>query len=107
FFQAEDGIRDRNVTGVQTCALPILRKPWREPTGDIELGQREVGENLPDIHGPSLGEKQNHSADADQISRCDARGAVAVIVLVNEIGRAACRERGAEEMEAEEEIGTL
>src|SRR5699024_1363959 len=24
FCQAEDGIRDRNVTGVQTCALPIL-----------------------------------------------------------------------------------
>src|SRR5207248_7848100 len=24
FFQAEDGIRDRTVTGVQTCALPIL-----------------------------------------------------------------------------------
>src|SRR5699024_7082001 len=23
FFQAEDGIRDRNVSGVQTCALPI------------------------------------------------------------------------------------
>src|SRR5207248_6331533 len=23
FFQAEDGIRDRTVTGVQTCALPI------------------------------------------------------------------------------------
>src|SRR5437868_12262764 len=27
FFQAEDGIRDRNVTGVQTCALPILCVP--------------------------------------------------------------------------------
>src|SRR5699024_9154115 len=26
FFQAEDGIRDRNVTGVQTCALPIFKK---------------------------------------------------------------------------------
>src|SRR5699024_12027295 len=26
FFQAEDGIRDRNVTGVQTCALPIYKK---------------------------------------------------------------------------------
>src|SRR5699024_11745210 len=26
FFQAEDGIRDRNVTGVQTCALPIFLK---------------------------------------------------------------------------------
>src|SRR5699024_11947245 len=28
FFQAEDGIRDRNVTGVQTCALPILQETW-------------------------------------------------------------------------------
>src|SRR5690606_39616704 len=27
FFQAEDGIRDFHVTGVQTCALPIWRPP--------------------------------------------------------------------------------
>src|SRR5207248_7493779 len=27
FFQAEDGIRDRTVTGVQTCALPISLPP--------------------------------------------------------------------------------
>src|SRR5256885_12342140 len=26
FFQAEDGIRDYKVTGVQTCALPISRR---------------------------------------------------------------------------------
>src|SRR2546425_9475137 len=26
FFQAEDGIRDKLVTGVQTCALPIYRR---------------------------------------------------------------------------------
>src|SRR5437764_10613241 len=26
FFQAEDGIRDTSVTGVQTCALPIYRQ---------------------------------------------------------------------------------
>src|SRR5256886_6031554 len=26
FFQAEDGIRDLTVTGVQTCALPIFRE---------------------------------------------------------------------------------
>src|SRR6266542_744505 len=26
FFQAEDGIRDATVTGVQTCALPISRR---------------------------------------------------------------------------------
>src|SRR3712207_8875521 len=31
FFQAEDGIRDIGVTGVQTCALPIstVTDPWR------------------------------------------------------------------------------
>src|SRR5688572_10938545 len=28
FFQAEDGIRDLTVTGVQTCALPILDCDW-------------------------------------------------------------------------------
>src|SRR2546429_5035861 len=30
FFQAEDGIRDVAVTGVQTCALPILCAPGSE-----------------------------------------------------------------------------
>src|SRR2546426_4928240 len=31
FFQAEDGIRDYKVTGVQTCALPIfsVQRPFR------------------------------------------------------------------------------
>src|SRR5439155_9922981 len=28
FFQAEDGIRDGHVTGVQTCALPISSPAW-------------------------------------------------------------------------------
>src|SRR5438046_10220453 len=28
FFQAEDGIRDWSVTGVQTCALPIYISQW-------------------------------------------------------------------------------
>src|SRR5256885_3971112 len=32
FFQAEDGIRDYKVTGVQTCALPISRS-CRSPIG--------------------------------------------------------------------------
>src|SRR5262249_59193389 len=31
FFQAEDGIRDWSVTGVQTCALPILSDDERRP----------------------------------------------------------------------------
>src|SRR5260370_7791587 len=31
FFQAEDGIRDSSVTGVQTCALPIcLSNEWKK-----------------------------------------------------------------------------
>src|SRR5256885_6237862 len=30
FFQAEDGIRDYKVTGVQTCALPILARGGEE-----------------------------------------------------------------------------
>src|SRR5437867_11452826 len=33
FFQAEDGIRDRTVTGVQTCALPISSSAERLRTG--------------------------------------------------------------------------
>src|SRR5258708_23316047 len=33
FFQAEDGIRDDLVTGVQTCALPICTGPPHEPRG--------------------------------------------------------------------------
>src|SRR5437660_9029993 len=32
FFQAEDGIRDGHVTGVQTCALPICRAGGRSTT---------------------------------------------------------------------------
>src|ERR1017187_8423043 len=31
FFQAEDGIRDTSVTGVQTCALPIKPTAWAGP----------------------------------------------------------------------------
>src|SRR5437773_6152743 len=33
FFQAEDGIRDRDVTGVQTCALPIWLGGFRAGPG--------------------------------------------------------------------------
>src|SRR5437867_12787112 len=40
FFQAEDGIRDRTVTGVQTCALPI----WQVTRREVErLRERRVG----------------------------------------------------------------
>src|SRR2546422_2814984 len=44
FFQAEDGIRDVAVTGVQTCALPICRRhplPSR-PHGERGLAHRAL-----------------------------------------------------------------
>ena len=41
FFQAEDGIRDRDVTGVQTCALPILvLESLKERQTVAELAQK-------------------------------------------------------------------
>src|SRR5690625_5857323 len=41
FFQAEDGIRDGHVTGVQTCALPISTR------GESESAMRCRRSNLP------------------------------------------------------------
>src|SRR2546427_12708365 len=38
FFQAEDGIRDLTVTGVQTCALPIcMNKAWDSDPVQIRM----------------------------------------------------------------------
>src|SRR5256885_11072141 len=37
FFQAEDGIRDYKVTGVQTCALPIWGQPRQRMVDGVEL----------------------------------------------------------------------
>src|SRR5207249_6902690 len=45
FFQAEDGIRDRNVTGVQTCALPICAGRGRE-RGHPHRGARDPGREV-------------------------------------------------------------
>src|SRR2546430_2805676 len=44
FFQAEDGIRDLTVTGVQTCALPISQHAFAleklQDSGDVDDLQR-------------------------------------------------------------------
>src|SRR5699024_12084763 len=85
FFQAEDGIRDRNVTGVQTCALPIWSgdhsgrcKPRRDGAGRRPLihpewrehqdgrlraherrsEERRVGKECRDRRGRDQGEKR-------------------------------------------------
>src|SRR5260370_23136925 len=41
FFQAEDGIRDSSVTGVQTCALPIYRLCEPFSKGELESARSE------------------------------------------------------------------
>src|SRR5699024_11347515 len=56
FFQAEDCIRDRNVTGVQTCALPIseeiiktVAEQYKDIDGveySVEYGDEEAVENI-------------------------------------------------------------
>src|SRR3989475_511204 len=83
FFQAEDGIRDLTVTGVQTCALPILRfRPLhlretlrrdRDPVGHparkarcrrcIPYRKPELARGMPDIRlpQPRLGERRAHA----------------------------------------------
>src|SRR5256886_10125359 len=48
FFQAEDGIRDLTVTGVQTCALPILPIP---PGGGPDLVGRLIAARLSETLG--------------------------------------------------------
>src|ERR1035437_1446707 len=52
FFQAEDGIRDIGVTGVQTCALPIYRRnrPFR-PEGIMGFRKRAAEKRDSDRFG--------------------------------------------------------
>src|SRR5690606_40849266 len=73
FFQAEDGIRDFHVTGVQTCALPISSRIPSLQHHFFSLMSREIQEDRA-LH-MLLSKK---SAD-DRIA--------------SQIGRASCRER--------------
>src|SRR2546426_7957035 len=87
FFQAEDGIRDYKVTGVQTCALPILDE-MRPPELGVTLDdedrmatdddrERDAGEPR-DGGGPEPGGVDDDRR-GDAIARCglDARDAIA------------------------------
>src|SRR6266853_6260644 len=51
FFQAEDGIRDLTVTGVQTCALPIIESTMILSEAEVltvaNLPRGFVGESVP------------------------------------------------------------
>src|SRR5690606_40933160 len=91
FFQAEDGIRDFHVTGVQTCALPIFIDDFSRECLATVVDNSISGERV--------------ARELDRIA--ERRGFPCMIVSDNgtelisnamvkwqqEIGRASCRER--------------
>src|SRR5699024_11262219 len=91
FFQAEDGIRVRNVTGVQTCALPISLGVSGGPGSDTM--RRIMAEPLPLVFdAPRRGLPPRHFADLDAGGRAAAMAELGIPAF-REIGRASCRER--------------
>src|SRR5207249_5685965 len=93
FFQAEDGIRDRNVTGVQTCALPISE----QDDGDGDAAQDAVSEL--DERVVVLRRERVTALTAGPVAAAETgvgqpdRGA-RQHNQPERIGRASCRERG-------------
>src|SRR2546429_3274748 len=83
FFQAEDGIRDVAVTGVQTCALPISER------GEAARAHRVA------IHGGGGAQIEGALGECDAGATFAAEGLLHVSLAVagREIGRASCRER--------------
>src|SRR2546422_3777578 len=81
FFQAEDGIRDVAVTGVQTCALPILRVSLRGDTlmlhGPLPAVERAVpvAQALVDLVRMGGGEPLD-VADVDRVVSQEQQGPV-------------------------------
>src|SRR6266498_4256307 len=57
FFQAEDGIRVADVTGVQTCALPILVRRVFDDSGGT-YGAPRIQAELADDYGVRIGRKR-------------------------------------------------
>src|SRR5256885_6399159 len=89
FFQAEDGILDYKVTGVQTCALPILSTASRIYGATNPI----FGGTIPGLlNGDTI--PANYSTTATTNS---APGNYSIAPTLNDsgnkIGRASCRER--------------
>src|SRR5262249_56647559 len=94
FLQAEDGIRDWSVTGVQTCALPIF---IQSSPGNV--GRREIARAFGIKGAGRIGLKRILKELAADGLIADARrrvrkGALPQVGVIVEIGRASCRERG-------------
>src|SRR5947207_916092 len=95
-YQAEDGIRDHCVTGVQTCALPILVVAL---DGEVLLDELVCAcRRLEDVLRPAQSEGYECAVRVyvgERAGRAEAFGEVARHrEQAIEIGRASCRERG-------------
>src|SRR5690606_39562534 len=88
FFQAEDGIRDFHVTGVQTCALPIW-KGWPVTLPGI-LASRLHADGSHESILRTPGQVCGGNVTGHPFLTMDGQ---AVFKLAVEIGRAACRDR--------------
>src|SRR5690606_40187819 len=94
FFQAEDGIRDFHVTGVQTCALPIFRIGYQLiPNGDLIVkDQGWLEQALPDTK--IIWSRFDSGGD---VNTAMLSGAIDIgLAGSSQIGRAACRGGGAD-----------
>src|SRR2546425_9468013 len=70
FFQAEDGIRDKLVTGVQTCALPI----WaRAPSGTAVRGRTPESADQRYTWGSPVRSETNRTASPCHTGRSEER----------------------------------
>src|SRR2546430_5716756 len=88
FFQAEDGIRYLTVTGVQTCALPILTL-----TAKQRQYLRGLAHSLAPVVRVGKG-RLTESIVAETKRSLEAHELIKVrIEIADEIGRASCRER--------------
>src|SRR2546430_5079353 len=78
FFQAEDGIRDLTVTGVQTCALPILRVRVEVARDAVRLHVTDEGNGFDPagVPDPTLPER---------LEREDGRGLFVLRSLVDQV----------------------
>src|SRR5688572_32918054 len=97
FFQAEDGIRDLTVTGVQTCALPIFpaqpaggspsprsaRRRWSPPAAPPEAQSRSEERRVGKEGRPRWLPSHQKNNKKSQFNRDDRRVDAALVDAVN------------------------
>ena len=93
FFQAEDGIRDIGVTGVQTCALPICVKCGKWIHGRCAKVKRvtsRLGRDF--VCGRCKNQVNGFVGPVEELCE-EVESVRGFCYLGDKIGRASCRER--------------